>query len=98
MSVALPVIENPQKVTRPITLSVERSERLRRIAQIRLSSEDEVVARALDLYFQLTDFFEVADEHHEWHRLSELSLRRVWENEADAAYDDWRVLYGIPEG
>lgn len=98
MAVARPVLENPPKVTRRIALSAERSERLQRVAQIRLTSEDEVVARALDLYFQLADFFDVESERQEWHRLSEPSLGRVWENEQDASYDDWRVLYGVPKG
>lgn len=98
MAVALPVVENPPKVTRRIALSVERSKRLQRLAQVRLSSEDEVVERALDLYFQLTAFFDDRDERTQWHGLSEPSLRRLWDNEQDAAYDDWRTLYGIPEG
>ena len=98
MDVALPVAENPPKITRRIALSVERSERLQRLAQIRLSSEDEVVERALELYFQLTDFFDDTDERTKWHRLSEPSLSRLWDNDKDAAYDDWRTLYGVPEG
>jgi len=98
MAVALPSVDTPPKITRRITLSVERSERLQRLAQVRLSSEDEVVERALDLYFQLTDFFDDKDERTQWHRLSESSLSRLWDNEQDAAYDDWRTLYGVPEG
>lgn len=98
MAVTLPVVKNPPKVTRRIALSVERSERLQRLAQVRLSSEDELVERALDLYFQLTDFFDDRDERTQWQRLSEPSLNRLWDNEQDAAYDDWRTLYGVPEG
>ncbi len=33
MAVALPVVENPPKITRRIALSVERSERLQRLAR-----------------------------------------------------------------
>ena len=29
---------------------------------------------------------------------SEESLARVWENDRDAAYDNWRELYGVPAG
>lgn len=29
-----------------------------------------------------------------WQLASEESLQRVWDNPADAIYDDWRALYG----
>jgi hypothetical protein len=28
--------------------------------------------------------------------LSDAALQRVWDNEADAAYDNWRALYDVP--
>ena len=31
------------------------------------------------------------------HQLSEAALMRVWDNEHDAVYDDWRELYGVSE-
>ena len=31
-----------------------------------------------------------------WTLVSELSLRRVWDNGEDAIYDNWRELYGVP--
>jgi prevent-host-death family protein len=34
-------------------------------------------------------------ERRNWSALSEESLMRVWDNPADAAYDDWRTLYGV---
>ena len=37
-------------------------------------------------------------ERQEWHQLSEKSLNRLWDNEQDAVYDNWRELYEIPEG
>ncbi len=97
MSTAFPVVERTVKATREVTLTTDRSERLQRMAQARLSSEDEVIERALDLYFRLADFFDDASTRQDWHRLSEASLRRVWDNEQDAAYDDWRNLYGVPK-
>ena len=30
-----------------------------------------------------------------WAALSEASFARDWENERDAAYDNWRELYGV---
>ncbi len=32
------------------------------------------------------------------HQMSEAALMRVWDNEQDAVYDNWRELYGVPEG
>ncbi len=87
--------EISRKVIREFALTRERSRRLQRMAQAQLSSEDEVIERALDLYFQLTDFFDHESERQDWHGLSEASLSRVWENDRDAAYDNWRELYGV---
>ena len=30
-----------------------------------------------------------------WTRLSEASFARDWDNEKDAAYDNWRDIYGV---
>ncbi len=38
---------------------------------------------------------QLQEERRIWSRLSEASLARVWNNEADAAYDNWRELYGL---
>jgi excisionase family DNA binding protein len=35
---------------------------------------------------------------HAWTRLSEASFARDWDNDKDAAYDNWRELYGVREG
>ena len=34
-------------------------------------------------------------ERADWSATSEASLKRVWDNPADAAYDEWRTLYGL---
>lgn len=34
-------------------------------------------------------------ERHEWHLASEEAFARVWDNEHDAIYDNWRELYGV---
>jgi hypothetical protein len=90
--------EVSRKVVKEFVLTSERSRRLGEVAQARSASEDEVIERALDLYFQLTDFFSEGSERRAWQRLSETSLSRVWENDQDAAYDNWRELYDLPEG
>jgi len=68
------------------------------MAESRRASENEVIERALDLYFRLVDFFDDDTGHQEWHRLSEAALNNIWDNEQDAAYDDWRTLYGLAQG
>lgn len=35
------------------------------------------------------------EERATWSALSEEALQRVWDNPQDAAYDDWRALYGV---
>ena len=92
------VNEIPHRVIREVALTTERSRHLQRMAQAQLASEDEVIERALDLYFQLTDFFDFKTERQDWHGISEASLGRVWENDQDAVYDNWKDLYDISKG
>jgi len=35
------------------------------------------------------------EERHEWHTASAEAFTRVWDNEHDAIYDNWRELYGV---
>lgn len=83
-------------VEKRIRLSSERADRLSRLARVRAVSEDQIVEKALDILFNLTDLFDEQAERRGWSFLSESSLRRVWDNEQDAIYDNWRKLYGIP--
>jgi len=83
-------------VEKRIRLSSERADRLSRLARVRAVSEDQIVEKALDILFNLTDLFDEQAERRGWSFLSESSLRRVWDNEQDAIYDNWRELYGIP--
>ncbi len=86
-------------VERRVRLSRETAERLRLLAEQRRTSEDEVVAKAVDVLYGLGGH-DGADDGSEVRedvtRLSEGALARVWDNEEDAAYDDWRELYGVP--
>ena len=34
----------------------------------------------------------------DWAGLSERSFARDWDNERDAAYDNWREIYGLQQG
>jgi hypothetical protein len=85
-------------VEKNIQLSVERANRLDRLAQVHNMREDQVIEKALDILFSLTDLFDEHAEQQGWLCLSEPALQRVWENEADAVYDNWRELYDVPTG
>jgi hypothetical protein len=47
-----------------------------------------LVERALDLLFE-------AEDAKVWAAMSAPSLNRVWDNEADAVYDNWKTIYGV---
>jgi hypothetical protein len=83
-------------VEKHIRLSTERADRLSRLARTQGLSEDQIVEKALDILFSLTDLFDERTERKGWSFLSEDSLRRIWDNEEDAPYDNWRELYGVP--
>jgi hypothetical protein len=83
-------------VEKHIRLSTERANRLSRLARTQGLSEDQIVEKALDILFSLTDLFDERTERKGWSFLSEDSLRRIWDNEEDAPYDNWRELYGVP--
>jgi hypothetical protein len=78
-----------------VHLSPERAERLERLANERKVSEEALIESALDLLFYAEGSAE--DEIVFWSGLSEGALAQVWDNDADAAYDNWRELYGVPE-
>ncbi len=86
----LPMIE------KHIRLSSERAAQLNRFAKLRAVSEDEIVAKALDILFNLAELLDERIEQRGWSFLSEESLEHLWNNDKDAAYDNWRGLYGVP--
>ena len=83
-------------VEKHIQLSPERARRLSYLARTRGVGENQVVEKALDILFSLTDLLDEGAERQAWSVLAEASLQRAWDNDADAAYDDWRTLYGVP--
>lgn len=38
-----------------------------------------------------------AESEGDWGHLPAASFAEDWENDRDAAYDDWRERYGVPE-
>ena len=87
----------PTVVEKHIRLSSGRADRLSRLAEIHQVDEDQVIERALDILFTLTDLFDERTERTGWSYLSEAALQRVWDNEQDAVYDNWRALYDVSE-
>ena len=86
----------PTVVEKRIQLSAERADRLNRLAQLHQVDEDQIIVKALDILFMLTDLLDEGTERQGWSFLSDAALQRVWDNEADAAYDNWRELYDLP--
>jgi hypothetical protein len=86
----------PTVVEKHIRLSVERADRLNRLAEIHQIREDQIIERALDILFTLTDLFDESTERQGWSFLSDAALERVWDNEEDGVYDNWRALYDVP--
>ena len=83
-------------VEKRIWLPTESADRLGRLARSQEISENQLVVKALDILFSLTELFDERAERQGWSFLSEASLQRVWDNEDDAIYDNWRELYGVP--
>jgi len=86
----------PNVVEKHIRLSVERADRLGCLAQVHQIHEDQIIEKALDILFSLTDLLDERAERQGWSFLSEAALQRVWDNEEDAVYDNWRELYEVP--
>jgi hypothetical protein len=85
-----------QLIEKCIWLSSERAERLHQLAQTRGVDEGQVVDKALDVLFSLGELLGARESRDGWSLLSEDSLQRIWDNEKDAVYDDWRELYDVP--
>lgn len=90
------MIETPTLIAQEIHLSSNHVSRLRQLAQAKNISQDEIIAKALDILFSLTELFDPLSERQGWSALSEESLERVWDNDLDARYDNWRELYAVP--
>lgn len=80
----------PNVVEKHVRLSSEHADRLSRLAQTKALREDQIIEKALDILFSLTELFDEQVERRGWAFLSESSLQRVWDNEEDAIYDNWR--------
>jgi hypothetical protein len=86
----------PDAVEKQFWLSAGHAALLKHIAQTRRISEEEVIEKALDVLSKLAGDVSETSEQDGWSFLSEGALRRVWENDEDAIYDNWRGMYGVP--
>ena len=66
-------------VEKRIQLSVECAERLGRLSQACRIQEDQIVEKAPDILFSLTDLLDEHTERQGWLFLSEAALQRVWD-------------------
>jgi hypothetical protein len=85
-------------IAETVQISQANADRLTRLADDRHVTEDTLVEKALELLFSLTAADSTANERQHWANLSETSLNKVWDNDMDTVYDNWRELYGIQEG
>lgn len=82
-------------VEKHVLLPVQQAEQLHRLSQVHQLTEDQLITKALDILFSLTDLLDDQRERSGWSSLSEESLQRVWDNDEDAIYDNWKELYGV---
>jgi hypothetical protein len=80
--------ETVTTVEKRIWLPTESADRLGRLARSQEISENQLVVKALDILFSLTELFDERAERQGWSFLSEASLQRIWDNEMD----DYAVL------
>ena len=85
-------------VVREVILPERQVTRLEQLAAMRQISESKIIESALNIFFNLTEVLDETVDRSDWQRLSEASLMRLWDNEQDEVYDDWRELYGVSQG
>lgn len=73
-----------------LELSEERDRQIRDFAARRHIDVEQALALAVDLLVGEDE------ELRAWSLLSAEVLNEIWDNEADAIYDDWESLYGAP--
>jgi hypothetical protein len=88
--------ERDQPVDVLLRLSPAQAARLSLFAAFFHTNQQTVIERALEAFFQLNDYLDASALRMAWRDLSDEALVRVWDNEDDAIYDNWRELYGVP--
>ncbi len=81
-------------IEKTVYIPAELAERLNQLAQSQHVSENELVTKALDIFFGLA--LGASLDRRDWTTSSETAFSKVWDNEGDARYDNWREIYGVP--
>ena len=79
-----------QLIDKVVQLTEDQARNLARVSTESGKPEHDLITHALKLQFAKND----CDDRRAWSLLSVSSLNKVWDNDADSAYDDWRSLYG----
>jgi hypothetical protein len=82
-------------VSKQIRLSSERAAWLEQLAKRRGMTEDAIIERALTALATMEGVWHAPNESLNVSNLSDEALRRVWDNDQDVAYDDWRTLFDL---
>ena len=90
-------VQMPVLIDKVVHLSEERIKRLGQLASASGTTEEALIEKAIDILLELSRE-ESGLEHRAWSAASLPALQRVWDNDADAVYDNWRELYGVPQG
>jgi hypothetical protein len=86
--------DNAAIVEKTVHLVPHVAEQLKLVARSEHLTEDEIVQKALEIFFSLSSAGLV--DRQAWTRSSEDAFNRVWDNEQDAVYDNWKDIYGTP--
>lgn len=85
-------------IKREFVLPRDQVDHLRNLSETRQISESQVVEKTVDVFSRSAEVFDPDLDRQAWYGLSEPSLLRIWENDLDAAYDNWRELYDVSKG
>ena len=61
-----------------------------------LTKDEKRMRLSSDRAGRLSELLDDRVERQGWSFASEASLERIWDNDEDSAYDNWRELYGVP--
>ena len=84
-------------IEKRVHLSDAHVQLLERLAVAKGITEDALIAKALTILFDLSESEDEDKERKAWSALSLQAFARIWDNDADTLYDNWKELYGISE-
>ena len=85
----------PVTIDKVLRISEMQANRLHQLAIERATTEDELIAKALMLLFTQDLSEDESTEPTAWSTLSLQSFSRIWDNDSDAIYDNWKELYAV---